>query len=242
MCAALVVLLTAACGAAGPDATDSTGTGTADTQIVNADDVVEAALDIRAGGCGPRIGFGTGTLIDDRLTVTAAHVVAGADTVVTIDVAGVERSAEVVLFDPDLDVAVLRSDRRHDATPIPIRDTPARADDAGLMALPRSNGDTVDVELIEVRVLRRAEIVTTDIYLDTDVTRAGYEIDGRIDRGDSGASIVTDGGAVGIVWARSRSADDRAWAIDFPPEVTDADRRRALATTPPVDVGPCIRS
>ena len=64
-------------------------------------------LDIRAVGCSPTTGFGTATLIDDTLALTAAHVVAGADSVEVIDLDGVEHEARIVWFDPDLDLAAV---------------------------------------------------------------------------------------------------------------------------------------
>ena len=44
-----------------------------------AEAAVLAAVDVRANGCGPNVDLGAGSLIDEGLVVTVAHVVAGMD-------------------------------------------------------------------------------------------------------------------------------------------------------------------
>ena len=82
-------------------------------------------------------------------------------------------------------------------------------------------------------------ISTTDIYLDRDVVRPGFEIEGSIDPGDSGAMVTLPGGGAGIVWARSNRNVRRAWAIDLPVGLRDGSL--LTGTRAPVDVGACIR-
>ena len=106
-------------------------------------------------------------------------------------------------------------------TPAALRSADARTDEEGLVVLPRLDGDVVAVEIAEVRVVRTTEISTTDIYLDRNVVRAGFEIEGSIDPGDSGAMVTLPGGGAGIVWARSNRNAQRAWAIDLPTGLRD---------------------
>ncbi len=56
-------------------------------------------------------------------------------------------------------------------------------------------------------------IRTGDIYLQGTHIRPGYELNLDIQAGDSGAVVVIGGKAVALVWATSREAKARAWAM-----------------------------
>ena len=203
---------------------------------IDRDAVAASAIDIRASGCGPRVRFGAGTAIPDGLILTAAHVVAGADDVEVIDSTGTTTEAAVVFFDPDLDVAVLRS-ARPSGIPTQLRSEPAREHETGVIVLSRLIADTLETEIIEVRVLRPVNILTTDIYREQDVEREGFEVTAPIEPGDSGAMVHLPGGGVGIIWARSTDNEDHAWAVNTPDLLLDQSGRDTLRE--PVDVGPC---
>ena len=203
---------------------------------IDRDAAVAAAIDIRAAGCGPRVRFGSGTSISDDLILTAAHVVSGASDIEVIDSTGFATEAAVVFFDPDLDVAVLRPSTPA-GEPIQMRAEPAREQEIGIVVLSRLIADTVETEIIDVRVLRQVNILTTDIYLDKDVERDGFEVTAPIEPGDSGAMVHLPGGGVGIIWARSTDNEDHAWAVNIPEIVLDPDERSALREQ--VDNGPC---
>jgi S1-C subfamily serine protease len=197
-----------------------------------------AALEIRADGCGPRVAIGSGSMIDDDLAVTAAHVVAGAEVVEVTDAAGRSTAAEVVRFDPERDLAVLRTGDPI-GSPVAVRSATATAGELGVIVLPRREDGTVVVDVAEVEVIRPVRINTTDIYLDADVTRDGFELAADVDPGDSGGVVVLPGGAVGIVWARSNARENRAWAVDLPVDLVDVLTEPGGRTTP-ADVGPCL--
>jgi len=232
--AAPVLALTAMLASCGDDLRDD---------LLQLDAARGAAIDVNTDGCGPRVGIGAGAMIDDRLAVTAAHVVAGAETIEVEDTDGHRTTADVVSFDPDLDLAVLRT-VDHVGAPIAVRRRQAGADESGVIALPRREvGEPYDVELVPLRILRTVTIRTTDIYLEDPVERAGFEIEATVDRGDSGSMVVLAGGAVGIVWARSNQRDAHAWAVDLPADLADPAVRHDLAdsATPTADVGACTR-
>lgn len=207
---------------------------------VPAEAAVAAAVDVGAWGCGPREHVGSGSFIDRDLVITAAHVVAGSDELRVIDGDGRELDGSVVHFDPDLDLAMIRTDQG--GHPVALRAQEAAAGERGIVALLRRDVDGgelgVDSQIVVVEVLRAARVNTTDIYRDGDVQRAGFELGADISPGDSGALVVLPGGGVGIVWSRSNRRDSRAWAVDLPAVVTDPAERAAL--TDPVDTGPCI--
>jgi len=201
-------------------------------------DITDAVLDVRAEGCGPRESFGTASLIGDRHAITAAHVVAGAERTTVISSDGDRHAVDVVLFDPDLDVAVLRTPAAI-GEPLGFYDDEIDAGMTGSTAFARLTDGALEVRTTDLEVLRRVNIETTDIYLDRDVTRSGFEIEATIDPGDSGAVVVIGGGAAGVIWARSTEQEGRAWAVDIPDVVRDRSTRRTLVD--PVDTGACTR-
>jgi S1-C subfamily serine protease len=222
--------LLAATGCAGDT---ETGTEGGDTDI-DTDAIVEATVRVRADGCGRRTELGTGTSIPDGLVVTAAHVVAGAERVEIVDRFGTAIAAEVVLFDPELDVAALRPSTGIDRS-VPLRDEIGRRGEAGVVALISTDGTA---EPFAVEVLQHVVIRTTDIYRDRPVERPGLRIDVSVEPGDSGAMVHLHGGGVGIVWSRSTAAEDQVWTVDLPIELLEASTRRALVDG--VDVGSCL--
>lgn len=233
--AALVACLvaTSCATSATPDASPSTSAST----TPDADTIIASTMRVQADGCGPRTELGTATAIGDGIVVTAAHVLAGSDRIALVDAAGQAIPVDVVLFDPDLDVAALRAADgapAHTLTPTPLRTERGAAGESGVLALVASDG-SIDVH--DVEVMQRVAIRTTDITRERDVERAGLRIAAAIEPGDSGAMVHLPGGGAGIVWSRSTNTDGQAWTVDLPPELVDATRRRALMS--PVDTGPC---
>jgi S1-C subfamily serine protease len=200
---------------------------------VDNDALAEATVRVRADGCGPRIELGTGTSIGDGLVVTAAHVVAGADQVEIVDQVGDSTVAEVVWFDPALDVAALRAATSPEP-PAPLRSDPASVGETGVIAILADDGS---IELVDVEVVQRVTILTTDIYRDEQVQRTGLRVTASIEPGDSGAMVHLEGGGVGIVWSRSTERSDQAWTVDLPDELLSSATRSRL--TAPVGTGQC---
>jgi S1-C subfamily serine protease len=219
------VALLLACGAA--------VAGCGATPGIDTESVSNATLRVRADGCGPRTELGTGTSIGDGLVVTAAHVVAGATQVEVIDERGNELGAEVVWFDPELDVAALRPTSAPSGTAT-LRGTPGREGDSGVIAMWSADDS---IELQEIDVVQRVTILTTDIYGDIDVERPGLRITATVEPGDSGAMVHLPEGGVGIVWSRSTERADRAWTVDLPEVLVRRGVRSELVES--VDTGPC---
>ncbi len=201
------------------------------------DEAIPAAIRVLATGCSPSPDLGSGSMIDTDLAITAAHVVAGATDVRVVGADGEPFSAEVVRFDPALDLAVLRTAQPIGAA-LTVGDRP-EADDRGAIVTYRGSGEQPTAVISQVSVVRTVNIDTTDIYLEREVTRRGFEVSAEIESGDSGAVVVLPGGiATGMIWARSTAGDNRAWAIDLPSELTDAEYRASL--TDSVAVGECV--
>lgn len=206
------------------------------TATIEAGRVASATMRVRADGCGPRTELGTATAIGDGLLVTAAHVVAGADEIALV-AAGEATPADVVLFDPGLDVAALRAASDlpgSDVVPAVLRPERGATGETGVLALV---GNDDSIELRDVEVLQRVTIETLDVTQSRDVERPGLRIAATVDRGDSGAMVHLPGGGVGIVWSRSTATSGQAWTVDLPPELLRPNERRLLVS--PVDNGAC---
>ncbi len=93
------------------------------------------------------------------------------------------------------------------------------------------------IEVVDVEVVQRVTILTTDIYRDEQVQRPGLRVRVTVEPGDSGAMVHLPDGGVGIVWSRSTETPDQAWTVDLPEAVLQPAARRALTT--PVDTGRC---
>ncbi len=228
--AVVLCCLLAACADATVDDTDNatTTTGAAADRDAAA---LDSTVRVRADGCGPRTRLGIGTIVEESLIVTAAHVVAGSDRVDVVDRDGLVTTANVISFDPDQDLALLRADVPAGAVAVVRPDEPI-AGEAGIVAVTDDGGD--ELELVDATITRTVTVRTTDIYGDGVVLRDGFEIDASIEPGDSGAMVHFPGGVSGVVWARSLEATDRAWAVAVPPALFETPR-----SAPPVDIGPC---
>ena len=158
--------------------------------------------------CDPGIETGSGAIVAPGLVLTAAHVLTGA---VSIRVIRDGRSviAEVVGFDPEMDLAYLAIDGLT-ALPLEVSSDGLQAGDTGVAYVVRDN-ETVEIEATAVR---RVNIETEDIYLEGETSRPGIELDAEVQGGDSGGAVVIGGKVVGVVWARSRAAGGRSYAID----------------------------
>jgi len=200
---------------------------------IDTESIAAATVRVRAVGCGPRTELGVGTSIGDGVVVTAAHVVAGAGRVEVVDQLGQTTAADVVFFDPALDVAALRPAVAPPASVALRHDRPDEGE-TGVMAIPTNDGS---IRLVDVEVMQRTTIRTTDIYLDDEVQRSGLRLSAVVEPGDSGAMVHLAGGGVGIVWSRSTEASDRAWTVDLPAELSHQTSRRALVD--PVGTGAC---
>jgi len=175
---------------------------------------LDAAVQVRVGGCSLIDHLGQGSMIGARLVLTSAHVVAGGTAIELTAADGTTASGTVVHLDPDLDLALVETDRQI-GRPLAV----GRADrgDVGTVVVRRDER----LRAMQVGVVRPVTIRTEDIYIDGLVERPGYELAATIESGDSGGVVVVDGRAVAVVWSRSRQNPSRAWAID-PNAIIDA--------------------
>lgn len=161
-----------------------------------------------SGSCQRRLS-GTGFVIEDGYVLTNAHVVAGTDTVVLDTVLGV-KDAEVVLYDPEVDIAVLHAPDLNIAPLTWSTTILATSDDAVVMGYPHSG----PFEAAPARIRGRLNISGPDIYAQGRVNREAYTIRGEIRQGNSGGPLLdTDGNVVGMIFGASLDSTETGYAL-----------------------------
>ncbi|MEE9417423.1 MAG: trypsin-like peptidase domain-containing protein, partial [Acidimicrobiales bacterium] len=164
--------------------------------------------EIAGEGC-RRLQLGSGFVVGDEIVATNAHVVAGVDNpFVRID-SERELPAEVIGFDPGVDIALLRVVGLN-RVPLPLGD--AEVDDEGAILgfgtdkAPNEMLDPLGLDPDPFRINRLITAKGENIYRDSgEFRRAAYLLAAAIESGDSGGPLVrNDGTAVGIVFASSR--------------------------------------
>ena len=173
-----------------------------------ASDPPSAAVGIEADGCDLTHARGNGLLVAPGLVLTSAHVLKGSKE---IFVARGDRSTTgtIVAFDPNMDLAYLAIEPSFGRS-VPIGDGGVSNGDHGTAYVFRS-GEPVQ---IPIKFRRPINIRTQDIYRKGETNRPGFELDADIQAGDSGGVVIVNGQAVGVLWARSRNFEARAYAID----------------------------
>jgi len=186
---------------------------------------------IASGGCGV-VREGTGFVVAPSLVMTAAHVVAGEPVVAVTTPAGAY-AAVVVVFDPSLDVAVVRV-RSLGAPPLRlVRATQARGTPAAVVGYPKGGPLTV----IPAGVADALEAQGRDIYGGGLVERDIYAVTASVAPGSSGSPLVVAHGVAGMVFSRSLSQSGLAYAIRS--SALTALRRQALGLKGSVHTGAC---
>jgi S1-C subfamily serine protease len=176
---------------------------------------------------------GSGFVVAPGVIVTNAHVIAGARRT-SITANGTTSTATPVLFDPNLDIAVLR-DPSIQAPTLPLAATVvARGAQGAIVGYPHGGPLTARPGV----VLAELQATGRNIYGSNTTSRAVYEIEGIIRPGNSGGPLIApDGTVIGVVFARSTSYSDIGYAL------TSAEvRQRILPTTglnTAVATGPC---
>ena len=175
---------------------------------------------------------GTGFVYAPDRLMTNAHVVAGVDDP-EVETGDGTVAAEVVYYNPELDVAVL--DVETSALPTLAFDRTARAED-GVAILGYPQDGPYDVQPGRIRAEQRLR--SPNIYGEGTVIREVYSLRGLVRPGNSGGPIVSSGGdVVGVVFAASVTDRDTGYAL-----TADQVARSAtigLSNTDEVSTGDC---
>ncbi len=201
-------------------------------------DVRSSVLKIRgrAPSC-QRMLEGSGFVIGPQLVLTNAHVVAGTSST-QVEVAGrrgpVDLDARVVLYDPEVDVAVLRVPDL-DAKPLVFEPQPASPqDDAIVLGYPLDGDFTVT----PARVRQEIKLKGPDIYENGDLTRNVYTIRATVRSGNSGGPMIDPSGRViGVVFGAA--LDDSETGFVLTVDQVSRAVEAAPGLTREVDTGAC---
>lgn len=222
--------------------TPITEVGPPDTALVGSPvvaDVADSVLKIRgrAPSCQRQL-EGTGFVIGPQLVLTNAHVVAGtADTGVEVENRRgriVELEAEVVLYDPAVDLAVLRVPDL-DAEPLVFEPQPAEAGaDAIVLGYPL-DGPFLPTP---AKVRQLINLTGPDIYDDAEVTREVYTVRATVKSGNSGGPMISPTGRVmGVVFGAALDDQETGFVLTVD-QVAPAVQAAPMLTRE-VDTGAC---
>src|SRR5690606_13850085 len=144
----------------------------------------------------------------EDLVVTNAHVVAGEDES-TVELAdGSTLDADVVAFDPDRDLAVLRTDGAG-GPPLSLRDAEV-GDVGGVFGRPGGG----PLEISPFRVADEITAVGRDIYDSGSTSREVLVLASELAPGDSGSALVDPAGEViGVAFAVAPDKPGVAYAL-----------------------------
>jgi S1-C subfamily serine protease len=160
-----------------------------------------STVKVRGVACG-RLNNGTGFVVEDDVIVTNAHVVAGTRRLAIETENGQTRLGTVVLFDPVLDVAIVRV-RNLDAPPLSLQSqAPPRG--AASVAAGYPGGGPLSFSPSVVRQSLTA--VGRDIYDQQRSIRDVVAFQGDVGPGNSGGPLLnTDGVVIGVVFAQAQT-------------------------------------
>ncbi len=178
---------------------------------------------------------GSGVVVAPGIIVTNAHVVAGERSTTVLVPGGGPVGVTVVAFDPNRDLAVLRT-ARIAVAPLPIAD--AQVDETGGVFGYPGGGDERQAP---ARVAQQIVAEGTDIYHSRATQRDVLVLAARLVPGNSGGPLVDDRGRViGLAFAVDPGAPSTSYALAT--DEVNAVLRPVLASGggAPVSTGSCL--
>jgi S1-C subfamily serine protease len=168
----------------------------------------ESVYRVEGRGCGGLV-TGSAYPVAPGYLATNAHVVSGTHgTRITRDNPAASYNAQVVLFDPERDVAILRVPGLRTRV-LPQGDA-SRGTPAAVLGYPGGGSEEVAPAVINSQTAARGR----DIYDDGTVTRQIWIFGGTVQPGNSGGPIVDlQGRVLGLVFAASSTDPNQAYAL-----------------------------
>jgi len=191
-----------------------------------------SVVKVEGNGCGGVV-EGSGFVASPGVVVTNAHVVAGVNTPYIIDSHG-QHQANVIWFDPNLDLAVLTTTNLA-GSPLPISSaTSANSTPGVVLGYPGGGDFTASPAL----VLNSFIATGRNIYNQGTTNRSIYEVKAKVIPGNSGGPLVNAQGAViGIIFAESTTYNSVGYALTM--QQPSNELHRALKQNQIVSTGVC---
>jgi len=182
-----------------------------------------------AQDCDPPLSIeGSGFVYAPQHVLTNAHVVAGVNQGQTVTAPdGTVYQAKVVLYDPQIDVAVLYVPGLN-LTPLQFDDQGTAGSSAVVAGYPLNHSFTA----VPARIGGAENIIGNDLYQTGQVTRQVFEIRAVVQEGNSGGPLLSPSGTVyGVVFSVVTGTADTGLALTAA-EVANAAAAGATQTTP----------
>jgi S1-C subfamily serine protease len=193
-----------------------------------------SVVKVEGAGCGG-VSDGSGFVADKNLVVTNAHVIAGVAHPYIIDGRG-KHSADVIWFDPDLDMAVLRA---NDLGGEPLDILADRVND-GVAAAVLGYPGGGDFKARPSVVIESFTAIGRNIYNQDETRRDVYSMKADIVPGSSGGPVIdSDGNVIGLVFAESTTYPDVGYALTIDQVLEGLNLARDRNTV--VSTGSCAR-
>ena len=175
---------------------------------------------------------GAGFVVAPNRVMSAAHVVAGSDSV-SVEVDGKTHDAQVVSFDSDADISILDVPNLT-APPLAFTSSSAaRGSDALILGYPGGGSFTAT----PARIRETVSLNGPDIYRTKTVHRQVHVIRGPVKQGDSGGPLINlDGQVLGVDFGAADDDPDTGFTLTAA-EV--APQMAKIGNTQPVDTGAC---
>jgi S1-C subfamily serine protease len=202
-----------------------------DPDVVDAGDSVVKIRGTNERGRGIE---GSGFLYAENRLMTNAHVVAGVDDP-EVELEDSSVPADVVYYNPDIDVAVLALDTGSAPSLAFDRDTGPR-EPVAVLGYPQDG--PYDVQPGRIRAEQRLR--SPNIYGNGTVIREVYSLRGLVRPGNSGGPIVSSAGdVVGVVFAASVTDGETGYALTADQVAQSA--ATGLTNDAAVSTGDCVR-
>lgn len=202
-----------------------------------ADSVAAAAKPSTVKVLGQACGYlqeGSGFVAAPGLVVTNAHVVAG-EPATQVVVGGVPYDATVVLFTATFDLAVLRTGAPVGAPLSLDPSTVGHGTTGAIIGYPENGPLTVGPAAVDGVITAQGR----NIYNQGTVSRQVYQVDARVEPGNSGGPLVDGHGqVVGVVFSRSTVYTNVGYALTSPGVLRRVDEARSR--TSPAPTGHCV--